>query len=134
MDFTAEDNFEVLDDRYSMEYREHRFSYAEELQKYKEASRIANGRLDFLTILSRTILRELDAIRSQETALNSSDVDLPSELQSFEESLIRRALIRAGGRQTEAAKRLGIKNTTLNAKLKRFGIDPLGTYNDAMGK
>ena len=92
---------------------------------------MASNRLDVLTVLSQTILRELDAIRSQEQALVADEVDLASEVQRFEESLIRRALIKSNGRQTQAAKMLNIKLTTLNAKIKRLGIESMDAYQDA---
>ena len=44
------------------------------------------------------------------------------EVRQFEVSLIRTALGRTSGSQTRAAKLLGLKPTTLNAKIKRYGI------------
>jgi transcriptional regulator with GAF, ATPase, and Fis domain len=44
-------------------------------------------------------------------------------VRRFERNLICNALVRAGGRQRRAAKLLGLKVTTLNAKIKRHGID-----------
>jgi transcriptional regulator with GAF, ATPase, and Fis domain len=38
--------------------------------------------------------------------------------------LIRQALEETDGRQVLAAKMLGLKMTTLNEKIKRYGIDP----------
>lgn len=48
---------------------------------------------------------------------------LLQEIERFEARMIRCALIRAMGRQTRAAKLLGMKVTTLNMKIKRYGID-----------
>jgi transcriptional regulator with GAF, ATPase, and Fis domain len=44
------------------------------------------------------------------------------EVRQFEVSLIRTALGRTSGSQTRAARLLGLKPTTLNAKIKRYGI------------
>ncbi len=47
---------------------------------------------------------------------------LRDEVRRFEIELIQRALTRARGRQVFAAKLLGVKATTLNAKIKRYGL------------
>lgn len=50
---------------------------------------------------------------------------LPDQVLLFEKGLIISALIQTGGSQVRAARMLGIKTTTLNAKIKRYGI-PVG--------
>ena len=50
-------------------------------------------------------------------------VPLERKLEQFEISLIRKALFEAAGNQVKAARILGVGATTLNAKLKRLGID-----------
>ena len=49
-------------------------------------------------------------------------IDLGAELSKFEMELIKRALLESGGRQVESAKLLGISPSTLNSKIKRFGL------------
>jgi len=49
-------------------------------------------------------------------------IKLEREIDAFEASLIRDALIKSKGNQRDASKLLGIKPTTLNAKMKRLGI------------
>ena len=77
-----------------------------------------------LNTLRETVLQLLDEVES--LAL-SKPVDVrggacfTDEVRQFEVSLIRTALGRAGN-QTRAAKLLGLKPTTLNAKIKRYGI------------
>jgi DNA-binding NtrC family response regulator len=44
------------------------------------------------------------------------------ELRRFEVELIRCALALTGGKQTKAARLLGLKTTTLNTKIKQFNI------------
>lgn len=56
---------------------------------------------------------------------NPSRQDIPS-LRDMEEQLIRAALDRLDGNQTEAAQRLGISRSTLWRKMKEYGISPNG--------
>lgn len=51
-------------------------------------------------------------------------IDLSEEVRRFETKLIRQALDETDGLQIQAAKMLGLKMTTLNGKIKRYGIDP----------
>ena len=78
-----------------------------------------------LNILRETVLQLLDEV---ESLAISKPVDIKNgahfsdEVRQFEVSLIRTALGRTSGSQTRAAKLLGLKPTTLNAKIKRYGI------------
>ena len=78
-----------------------------------------------LNTLRETVLQLLDEV---ESLAISKPVDIKSgarfsdEVRQFEVSLIRTALGRTSGSQTRAAKLLGLKPTTLNAKIKRYGI------------
>ena len=57
-------------------------------------------------------------------ALNLSEgIDFYAEVQRFETSLIRLALDQTHGHQARAARLLRIKPTTLNSKIKLFGIE-----------
>jgi transcriptional regulator with GAF, ATPase, and Fis domain len=53
-------------------------------------------------------------------------IRLDDEVKRFEIDLIRAALNRAHGNQARAARMLGVKKTTLNAKIKRYQILPAG--------
>jgi len=53
-------------------------------------------------------------------------VRLHDEVRRFEIDLIRSALSRTAGNQTRAAQLLGVKITTLNTKIKRYKIAPVG--------
>jgi two-component system response regulator PilR (NtrC family) len=57
------------------------------------------------------------------SAGQSLSMDLSSEVERFEISLICTALRNCNGQQNRAARVLGIKPTTLFMKLKRYGID-----------
>lgn len=78
-----------------------------------------------LNTLRETVLQLLDEV---ESLAISKPVDIKrgarfsDEVRQFEMSLIRTALGRTSGSQTRAAKLLGLKPTTLNAKIKRYGI------------
>jgi transcriptional regulator with GAF, ATPase, and Fis domain len=78
-----------------------------------------------LNTLRETVLQLLDEV---ESLAISRPVDIKrgahfsDEVRQFEVSLIRTALGRTSGSQTRAAKMLGLKPTTLNAKIKRYGI------------
>ena len=50
--------------------------------------------------------------------------DLRSRLLAYERQLIERALQAYGGHQRRAARALGLRPTTLNEKMKRFGLRP----------
>ena len=78
-----------------------------------------------LNTLRETVLQLLDEV---ESLAISRPVDIKrgarfsDEVRQFEVSLIRTALGRTSGSQTCAARLLGLKPTTLNAKIKRYGI------------
>jgi DNA-binding NtrC family response regulator len=94
---------------------------------------VMNNRLEALTVLSQSLLREIEALRDNAKSENEiinevrdGKIDLEKEVQKFEVELIRCALVRTGGRQRRAAKLLNVKISTLNAKIKRYGITTSG--------
>jgi DNA-binding NtrC family response regulator len=57
-------------------------------------------------------------------ALNVSEtIDLYDEVRRFEISLIKLALDKTGGHQANAARLLNVSPTTLNTKIKVYGIE-----------
>lgn len=56
------------------------------------------------------------------TAAGRPERTLKDRVDAYERRLIMVALERAGGNQCRAAMALGVRPTTLNEKLKRFGI------------
>ena len=80
-----------------------------------------------LNTLRETVLQLLEEV---ESLAISKPVDIKNgarfsdEVRQFEVSLIRTALGRTSGSQTRAARLLGLKPTTLNAKIKRYGLQP----------
>ena len=90
-----------------------------------------NSMDDKINILRETVLQLLQEVESLTIAAPTglkSGARLDDEVRQFEMNLIRSALGRTAGSQTRAAKLLGLKLTTLNAKIKRYHISPSG-YN-----
>ena len=86
------------------------------------------NRLEALTVLSNSILQEVEALKKAKSANLIGRIDLDEELQRFEIDLIRCALLRTGGKQRQAARLLNVKANTLNAKIKRYGITLSSLY------
>ena len=80
-----------------------------------------------LNTLRETVLALLEEV---ECLAISRPVDIKrgarysDEVRQFEVNLIRTALGRTSGSQIRAARLLGLKPTTLNAKIKRYNIAP----------
>lgn len=83
--------------------------------------------------LSNSLLREAQTLAGDKALADESQrlqelnfsegIDFFDEVKQFETSLIRLALARTGGHQARAAKLLNIKPTTLNSKIKVYGIE-----------
>ena len=92
-------------------------------------SEMNNATVDVrLNTLRETVLQLLDEV---ESLAISRPIDIKrgarysEEVRQFEVNLIRTALGRTSGSQIRAAKLLGLKPTTLNAKIKRYNINPI---------
>jgi DNA-binding NtrC family response regulator len=81
-------------------------------------------KLKTLKELTLALLREVESIKSEETFEGRPNVNFAEAVRRFETDLIRWALMHTGGHQRRAARLLNIKVTTLNAKIKRYGIRP----------
>ncbi len=88
-----------------------------------------DNRLDALKDVALTLLQAVDSLRSAQLPTRHG-VKLQDEVQQFETELIRTALERTGGNQARAARLLGVKHTTLNAKIKRYKLRSDG-YSEA---
>lgn len=95
--------------------------------KIAERTRVQN-----LVDLAYTLLREVEALgRDKQFADHfnrltvfdlSEGIDFYQELELFETTLIKLALKQTGGHQARAASLLHINPTTLNSKIKLYGI------------
>lgn len=92
---------------------------------------MVDNRIETLWEVATKLLSELDSLRSAQVGRVEGSVRLYDEVQRFEIGLIRSALDRTGGSQIRAARLLGVKPTTLSAKLKRYGLTANGTETAA---
>jgi DNA-binding NtrC family response regulator len=102
-------------------------------ENQNENSPVVNNHLEALKLLSLSLLKEVEALNSNSKTqtemldeVKDGKIDLDKEVQKYEVELIRCALVRTGGRQRRAAKLLNVKISTLNAKIKRYGISTSG--------
>ena len=93
------------------------------VRKSSHGNRRSRTRLSLCVPL---VVKSLDSSVRFESVADTVDIKngarFSDEVRQFEMSLIRTALGRTSGSQTRAAKLLGLKPTTLNAKIKRYGI------------
>ena len=78
-----------------------------------------------MTTLRELVLRvlcEVQSINEVTPVIIGQNFDFYEEVRRFEVDLIKRALLQTGGHQVRAAKLLNLKVTTLNSKIKYFGI------------
>ena len=87
---------------------------------WQEAS--LDNRIETLRETALKLLEKPESLQSARPGAGEGSVKLCDEVQRFEIDLIRSALDRAGGNQVRAARLLGVKPTTLNAKIKRYKI------------
>lgn len=83
---------------------------------------VADARIASLKVLVFTLLTEIESLENRLDTCDTSPLNLQEEVHRFEAALIRVALSKTGGRQRRAARLLGTKVTTLNTKIKRYGI------------
>jgi len=85
---------------------------------------VLEHRLKALRDVALSLLSEVESLDARPRGRRN--LKLHEEVQQFEIDLIRIALDRTSGSQTQAAKLLGVKLTTLNTKIKRYGIECAG--------
>jgi DNA-binding NtrC family response regulator len=91
---------------------------------YATEERSINKIHDRIPTLRRIAVQLQQEIESMALGLNSKGSSFTEKVSAFERSLICAALSKTAGNQARAAKVLGIKVTTLNAKIKRYQIVP----------
>ncbi len=97
------------------------------------AERPGHTRVQRLADLAHTLLKEAETLASDKAfteesnklrTMNIADgIDFYDEVVRFETNLIKLALERTGRNQAAAARLLHIKPTTLNFKIKLYGIE-----------
>jgi transcriptional regulator with GAF, ATPase, and Fis domain len=100
-----------------------------------ENSKIHNqsaNRLEALKTLTKLLLHEIESLAEISPAKgnqpNEKAINLNDSVQRYEVTLICNALLEAHGNQSKAAKKLGMKTTTLHAKIRRYEIDSLSLF------
>jgi len=91
-----------------------------------------NDRLKKMRELASELLQESEALEHEgelaeasatiATLSSNSAINFFEEVRQFEVRLIKRALDLAGGNQAKAAQLLGLGTTTLNYKVKTYGL------------
>jgi transcriptional regulator with GAF, ATPase, and Fis domain len=101
------------------------------LENSKVYNQAAN-RLEAVKTLTKLLLHEIENLAE----ISPVKVDQPEEkpinlndsVQRYEITLICNALLETQGNQSKAAKKLGMKNTTLHSKIRRYEIDSLNLF------
>lgn len=94
-------------------------------------SELHNDRLRALKDLVLMLLSEVESLQVERPTQAEGSICLQNQVQRFESELIRQALYRAGGNQAHAARLLGVKHTTLNAKIHRYQISLIGQRDES---
>jgi DNA-binding NtrC family response regulator len=91
-------------------------------------------RVDQLVMLAKALASEVETLKAElasdhnngkQNGFENAGIDFYDEVERYEIELIRTALNQCGGNQTQAAKLLHLKLTTLNAKMKHYGLNPV---------
>ncbi len=91
-------------------------------------------RVQQLTVLAKALASEVETLqvelatdRNRDKLLDfdNQDIDFYQEIERYEIELIKSALSHCNGNQTKAARLLRMKSTTLNAKMKHYGLNPV---------
>jgi transcriptional regulator with PAS, ATPase and Fis domain len=97
-------------------------------QQRKETERLAastslHSQLRLISEAALSLLDQIESVREEQTTdSDRAAASLYDEVRGLEIRLIRSALSQTRGHQRKAARLLGVKATTLNAKIKRYKI------------
>jgi len=87
-----------------------------------------------LTLLAKALASEIETLqaelvddrnRDKPVVIDNDGIDFYHEVERYEIDLIKSALSHCSGNQSRAAKLLHMKTTTLNAKMKHYGLNPI---------
>lgn len=86
--------------------------------------------VDQLVTLAKALASEIKRLKAElDTDLSHirqvGGIDFYDEVERYEIELINSALRQCDGNQARAAKLLHLKSTTLNAKMKHYGLNPM---------
>jgi len=89
-------------------------------------------RIQQLNLLAKALASEIEALQAELSTDHGRDphidfdnggIDFYDEVERYEIELIKTALDKCGGNQARAARLLRMKSTTLNAKMKHYGLN-----------
>jgi DNA-binding NtrC family response regulator len=86
----------------------------------------AERHLEQLVSLAQALATEIKTLRAELDADQKHDgepIDFYDAVECYEIELIRTALNRCDGNQSQAARLLHLKSTTLHAKMKHYGLN-----------
>ena len=88
----------------------------------------AHHNFNQLVGLAKALASEIETLKAElDTDLNHiqpvGGIDFYREVERYEIQLIKRALNQCRGNQAQAARLLHLKSTTLNAKMKHYGLN-----------
>ena len=83
-----------------------------------------------MKVILLALLDRIDALENEMQEDQVDTLDLRDEVHQFEGSLIRAALASTKGRQRRAARVLGMKVSTLNAKIRRHQVAGAGPHDE----
>ena len=89
----------------------------------EKTSSFAPGKIKTLKQLALRILLEAQTLNEMPTLDVREGIDFYEEVKRFEVDLIQSALSHTDGNQVRAARLLNMKVTTLNSKIKQYGIN-----------
>lgn len=96
------------------------------LENLKSHNPVAN-RIEALKTLTKLLLHEVESLAEISPSKNyqaaEGRINLTDKVQRYEIKLICNALLSVNGNQSRAAEMLGMRPTTLHAKIKRYEID-----------
>jgi DNA-binding NtrC family response regulator len=92
----------------------------------------SENRIQQLIQLARALTSEIESLRTELSTVQPKQIDFAKdginfyqEIERYEIDLIESALHLCDGNQAQAARLLQIKPTTLNAKIKHYGLNPV---------
>jgi DNA-binding NtrC family response regulator len=83
-----------------------------------------NNELQMLKVMNVTLSRAIEALERSKPSSIEPGTNFYEEVARFEVDLIQRALQQTGGNQAQAARLLGLNQTTLHGKIKHYRIYP----------
>ena len=97
-----------------------------------KSSNVVGNRIEALKTLTKLLLHEVESLEeiapSKNTPNAEAFISLNDKVQHYEINLICNALLESHGNQRKAAKMLGMKGSTLHAKIRRYEIDSLNLF------